>query len=150
MTKILCVACGEWISTVNLDALSLPLNGAMFPSPRPENGFPAPFDLDPTRFFGDLKCPVCHNNATEEDAVWTPEGRIVVTRKEEETVFVLNPETVSLQEAQPVELVQGDMKQAALTGIISEEPTECPVCHKPVKGLAGLYGHKRHCKGAKA
>jgi hypothetical protein len=78
-------------------------------------------------------------------------------------VYYVNPESVGLQ---PVDeeneitirtVVTDDDSKIGLTITpipeiahaqeTGQEVTHCPDCGKPVKGEAGLWGHKRHCKG---
>jgi hypothetical protein len=139
--RILCIACGEWISTVDLDTLRLPLDGSMFPSPRPENGFPPPFELDKTRLFGDLRCLICHNNATEEHAVMTTFGMYVVQQQ-------------ASSESEPVKEVITNGKEessATETSLLTDDHSPvCASCGKTLKSYAGRVAHERVCKAVPA
>jgi hypothetical protein len=126
------VACGEWAANVDTDKLHLPLDGSMFYSPRPQNGFPPPFELDATRRFGEMLCPVCHSNFTEEDAVMTKEGR-----------FEVKP----LPEGKGVPIEGGGDAMTPSSGAGKTAPSSalwtCDECGKPCKSNAGLIAHKR-------
>jgi len=50
-----CELCDEIISKTTEEALSFPMTGAMFQSPDPEHGIPAPFD--PILSWEDFRCP---------------------------------------------------------------------------------------------
>jgi hypothetical protein len=158
---IFCVACGEACGVADTDTLRLPLNGSMFDSYRPENGFPAPFAMDKTRLFGDLRCPVCKNNATEEDAVMTTEGRYVVPQPSVAEITHLEPapinqgfiDAIAQHEQEILEvtgLTPGMLASPGPEGSngVPEDSRSCicSKCSKELKDYRGRLAHERRCR----
>jgi hypothetical protein len=117
----------------------MPLNGSMFESHRPENGFPPPFAMDKTRLFGALRCSICTNNATEEDAVMTTEGRYVVPKTIPGIQFVA--------EIPASDTPADDVGPEGSNGVPEDSRScICSKCSKELKDYRGRLAHERMCR----
>jgi hypothetical protein len=170
---IVCEICREKIAMVReaVVPLQFPMDGSMFIGPLPGRT-PAPWDKRLTWI--DMRCPVCHNKPfLYEDRVLTTEGyydlpiseawvgekcwcgrpMLKLTGAEPrcrnhgkiQFVHYQPPEETSDVEETAVCEVEGQVQKTGQEE--RQEITHCPDCGKPVKGEAGLWGHKRHCKG---
>ena len=54
-TKVICQICKEIIAEINIETAHTPLSGAMFLSPDPGHGYPAPFNA--SHGWEDMRCP---------------------------------------------------------------------------------------------
>jgi hypothetical protein len=159
MMFVQCVCCGEIIGKADPATLHLPMDGSMFQSHRPENGFPAPFAMDKTRLFGDLRCLVCGNNSTEEDAVMTTEGRYVVPKTIPGITSIAMIEPAPINQGFIDALAQHEQEILEVTGLTPEMlappdngvPEEsrsciCSKCSKELKDYRGRLAHERWCR----
>lgn len=148
--KALCQICGEVYAIVNIDTLRYPLTGAMFGSPDPFHGAPAPFAASLDWTF--MRCPYgrIHRPMVQDDIVITDQG-VVRLPKDGGAAFI-DPTTTAEVDRHSIgdrviQVSDEDAERVTRAAISIGESRQpgfvCPTCGKECKNAFGLTGHKR-------
>jgi Zinc finger, C2H2 type. len=133
--KVICEICNEYIATVNLEDVSVPMLGSMFKTPDDFHGYDPPFLPDTT--WEDMRCGYCNQRPfTERDGFLTDEGYIKI-----------QPKIVEASAIPPSVLEEFEVKVDNVKVELESNAFVCEVCGKICKGKAALGAHMRVHKG---
>lgn len=153
---------GDHSVMATANGVYLPLKGAMFGSPNPERGVPAPFPS--AQDWKDMICPRCrrvpfmflpedldrYNKQGGPDKIFTDEGwkRLYVRAdypSDDDTVWYIAPDDID--EDGQKEMVVAESEMSGIPG--KEVADKCPKCGKletEFKSKSGFVNHIRFCK----